>query len=74
MPFPALISTLIRRRLQVKPATLLIPIDLVSFLVGEDLYGTRYQGGSFSLINVGSGISLPAYFFLRLYQSCLQSV
>jgi hypothetical protein len=27
VPFPALLSTLIRRRFQVKPATLLIPID-----------------------------------------------
>jgi len=36
VPFPALISTLIRRRLQVKPATLLIPIDLFSFLLVEE--------------------------------------
>jgi hypothetical protein len=26
----------------------------------EEFYGTRYQSGSFSLINVGSGFSLPA--------------
>jgi len=24
------------------------------------IYGTRYQSGSLSLINVGSGVSLPA--------------
>jgi len=61
MPFPALLSTLVRRRLQIfKPATLLIPIDLYLFLLVEEFYGTRYQSGSFSLINVGSGFSLPA--------------
>jgi len=26
----------------------------------EEYYGTRYQSGSFSLINVGSGFPLPA--------------
>jgi hypothetical protein len=31
VPFPALLSTLIRRRFQVKPAILLIPIDLFLF-------------------------------------------
>jgi hypothetical protein len=31
VPFPALFSTLVRRRFQVKPATLLIPIDLYLF-------------------------------------------
>jgi len=34
VPFPALLSTLVRRRFQVKPATL-IPIDLFIFLCGE---------------------------------------
>jgi hypothetical protein len=33
MPFPALLSTLIRRQFQVKPATLLLPIDLFGTLV-----------------------------------------
>jgi hypothetical protein len=28
----------------------------------EECYGTRYQSGSFSLTNVGSGFSLPASF------------
>ena len=46
--------------IQVKPATLLIPIDLILFLLVEELYGTRHQSGSFSLIYVGSGFSLPA--------------
>jgi len=32
VPFPALLSTPIRRRFQVKPATLLIPNDLILFL------------------------------------------
>jgi len=58
------LNTVIRRRFQVKPATLLILIDPFSFISVEELYGTRYQSGSFSLINVGSGISLPAQFFL----------
>ena len=35
VPFPALLSTLIRRRFQVKPATLLIPIDNFLFLLVE---------------------------------------
>ena len=47
VPFPALLSTLIRRRLQIKPAALLIPIDLFRFLLVEGFYGTRYQSGSF---------------------------
>ena len=33
---------------------------------------TRYQSGFFSLINVGSAFSLPAYFFLfSLFSPCL---
>jgi len=39
VPFPALLSTLIRKRFQVTPATVLIPIDL---LLVEEFYGTRY--------------------------------
>jgi hypothetical protein len=32
--------------------------------VVEELYGTRYQSGSFSLINVGSGFHcLRSFFF-----------
>jgi len=54
VPFPALLSTHTRRRFQVKPATLLIPIDLFLFPLVEEFYGTRYQSGSFSLINVES--------------------
>jgi hypothetical protein len=34
----------------------------------EDLYGTRYQSGYFSLINVGSGFSLSVFFFSFLLQ------
>ena len=60
VPFPALLSTLIRERFQVKPATLLIPIDLFLLLLVEGFYGTRYQSGSLSLIDLGSGFSLPA--------------
>jgi hypothetical protein len=44
VPFPALLSTLIRRRFQVKPAALLIPID--NFFS----FGGPVQIGSFSLI------------------------
>jgi hypothetical protein len=61
VPFPAaLLSTFTRRRFQVKPASLLIPIDLFLFLLVEEFYGTQYQSGSFSLNNVGSGFLLPA--------------
>ena len=38
---------------------LLVPIDLFLVVV-EFFYSTRYQRGSFSLINVGSGFSLAA--------------
>jgi hypothetical protein len=60
------LSTDIRSRFQVKPATLLIPIDLILFILVEDFYGTRYQSGSFSFINVGSCFPLPAQSFLFL--------
>jgi hypothetical protein len=43
MPFPALLSTLLRSRFQVKPATLLITVDLFFLLLVEEFYGTRYQ-------------------------------
>ena len=46
-------------QLEVKPATLLIPMILFFFFW---CYGTRYQSGSFFFINVGSGFSLPACF------------
>ena len=55
---------LFTNRIQVKPAILLIPIDLFLFLLVEEFYGTRYQSGSFPLINVGSVFSLPASLFL----------
>ena len=38
VPFPALLSTLIRRRFQVKPVTLLIPIKLYFFPLVEKFY------------------------------------
>jgi hypothetical protein len=41
--FLELLSTLIRSRFQVKPATLLIPIDIFFLLVVEELCGARYQ-------------------------------
>jgi hypothetical protein len=41
VPFPALLSNLIRGQFQVKPATLLIPIDIFSFLMVE-FYNTQY--------------------------------
>jgi hypothetical protein len=37
----------------------LISIDIPFLFAVEELYGTQYQSGSFSLINVGSG-SIPA--------------
>jgi hypothetical protein len=49
--FPVLpLSALNRSWFQVKPATLLIPIDLFFFLVVDEFYGTRYQSGSISSI------------------------
>jgi len=55
VPFPVLLSTLIRIRFQAKPATFLIPIDFPFLFAVEELYGARYHSGSFSLIYVGSG-------------------
>jgi len=60
-----------RSRFQAKPATLLIPI-VISFLFAvEELYGTRYQNGSFSLINVGSDFNCQHSFFIfLLFHTC----
>ena len=53
-----------RDRFQAKPANLLTPIDSRFLFAVEELYGTRYQSGSFSLINVGSGFHcLRSIFF-----------
>ena len=73
--FPELSLTLISSRFQVKPATLkpatlLIPNIILSFLV-EEFYSTRYQSGSFSfknllikLINEGGGSHCMRSFLL----------
>ena len=53
--FPVLLTTLIRSRFQVKPATLLIPIDIHLFLLVEEFHGIRYWSGSYSLLKMGSG-------------------
>ena len=80
VPFPILLSTLIRSRFQAKPATLLIPVDFSFLFAVEELYGTRYQCGSFSLINVGSGFDClrSSFYFLLSFSStmgsCLGSV
>ena len=37
------VINLIRRRFQVKPATLLIPVDLFVYPLVEEFYGTRHQ-------------------------------
>jgi len=66
VPFPAHLSALIRRRFQVKPATLLIPIGLFLFPLVKDFYGTRHRSGSFSLINVGSDFHCLHSFLLML--------
>ena len=56
VPFPVLLSTLIRSRFQAKPATSWSPLIFPFLFAMEELYGTRYHSGSFSLlINVGSG-------------------
>jgi hypothetical protein len=67
VPFPVLLSALIRSRFQAKPATLLIPIDFPFLFAVEELYGTRYQSDSFSLINVGSGFHCLRSFFFFYY-------
>jgi len=48
-----LLPTLIGSRFQVKPAILLIPVDLILFCVVEEFYHTQYQSGSFFFINMG---------------------
>ena len=67
MPFPVQLSTLIRSQFQAKPATLLIPVIFPFRLAVEELYSTRYQSGSFSLINVGSGFHCLRSFFFFLF-------
>ena len=54
--FPVLLSTLIRSRFKARPATLLIPTGF-SFSQWRSftVLAIRYQSGSVSLINVGSG-------------------
>jgi len=72
VPFPVLLSILIRSRFQAKHATLLIPIDFPFFFAVEELYGiygTWYQSGSFSLIKVGSGVHCLCSFSF-LFFSC----
>jgi hypothetical protein len=71
VPFPVLLSTLIRSQFQAKPATLLIPIDFPFLLTVEELYGTRYQSGSFPLINVGSGFHCLRSFFFFPHDPCI---
>jgi hypothetical protein len=67
VPFPVLLSTLIRSRFQAKPATLLI---FLSYFTVKELYGTWYQSGSFSLIYVGSGFHcLRNFSFTFLFKS-----
>ena len=59
VPFPVLLSTLIRSQFQAKPATFLIPIDFSFLFAVEELYGTRYQSGSFSLmVTMGGDLQL----------------
>ena len=57
-----------RSRFQVKPATLLVPIELILFLSGEEVYGTWYQRGSFSLMwgVVFAACCLRSYFLFCL--------
>ena len=45
--FLVLLSIAIRGRFQVKPATILIPIDLFVILLEEEFHGTQYQSGFF---------------------------
>ena len=61
--FPVLVITVIRSRFQVKPATLLISIGVFLYLLVEESHSTRYQSGSISLINVGSGFHCQRSFF-----------
>jgi len=74
VPFPVLLSTRIRSRFQAKPATLLIPIAFPFLFAAEELYGTRYQSGSFSLIYVGTGFHcLCSYLSFFLFRGAPES-
>jgi hypothetical protein len=67
VPFPVLLSTLIRSRFQAKLQPSWSPLIFPFLFAVDELYGARYQvtmvtmggdfqpGDSFSLINVGSG-------------------
>jgi len=67
VPFPVLLSTLIRSRFQAKSATLLIPIDFSFLFAVEELYGTRYQSGSFSLIMWGVAFTACVVFYFYVF-------
>ena len=71
---PVPLSTLFRSRFQAKPATFLIPINFSFLFAVEELYGTRYQSGSFSLINVGSGFHCLRSFSFFLFLECVDGL
>jgi len=77
----ALSSTIINshqwgsRGLQAYLNQLLIPIDFPFLVTVEELYGTRYQSGSFSLINVESGFHcLRSFFFYFFFEPLLSNM
>ena len=63
LPFPVLLSTLIRSRFQAKPATLLIPIDFSFPFRGGGALRYSVPNWLFFLELCGEWFPLPAYFF-----------
>jgi len=51
----------------------MIPIDFSFIFAVEELYGTQYQSGSFSLFNVGSGFHCLRIVFL-FFSSTLMAI
>ena len=63
MPFPVLLSILIRNRFQVEPATLLIPIDFSFPFRGGGALRYLVPKWLLFLINVGSGFHSFSFSF-----------
>ena len=66
---------MVKGQFQATSATLLTLIIYIFYLLWvRELYGSRYQSGSFSLFNMGSGFSLPAWFLFftgsRIGEGC----
>jgi hypothetical protein len=71
VPFPVLLSTLIRSPSQAKPAILLIPIDFSFPICGGGALRYSVPKWLLFLNQCGEWFSLRVFFFSFLFSSCL---